>query len=77
MGLITIYGHSDCIWCRRALTLCVENSVPYDYRDVRKDPDSRAFILDKGFTTVPQIYRFGYHIGGYEDLEAQLGNAGR
>lgn len=64
-----IIGKEGCPYCVKAKELLERHGVPFNYVD--KDEDKVADLKFKkgGFTTVPQIWRKGKHIGGYQDLE--------
>ena len=70
--MYTIYGRPNCGWCVRAKDLLSSNNVEYKYIDIYEDSKSMAWIKEKGYKTVPQIFDDDEHIGGYNDLEIRL-----
>lgn len=74
-----IFGSPNCVWCRRAVDLCLEMGVSYEYIDLSMDSESKEFIMRQGHRTVPQVYFDNdttlNHIGGYEALRDELRSA--
>ena len=66
--MYTIYGRPNCGWCIRAKGLLSSNNVEYKYIDIYEDSKSMAWIKEKGYKTVPQIFEDDEHIGGYNEL---------
>ena len=66
---VTIIGRNGCKYCRLARQLASKSSHQWNYIDINKEKHAELknyFELEK-FTTVPQIWVDGKHIGGYED----------
>ena len=67
--MLVIYGRKDCTWCRRAVTLAVQNETPYSYRHYSEYAGEDNFP----WKTVPQIFLVyedeETHIGGYDELK--------
>jgi glutaredoxin len=63
-----VFGHDACVYCKMTIKLLQENGYQFWYYDVRKNGDALAFVKERGFQTVPQIYHNGEHIGGHSDL---------
>ena len=74
-----VYGQPDCVWCVRAIDRIKEAGHAYRYIDVSDSDAGRADLLRRLESveqtigrpvprTVPQIFRDGEHIGGFDDL---------
>jgi glutaredoxin len=68
-----IYGRENCNWCVRAKNFLEQREEEYRYIDINDDPRTKAFIVSKGFKTVPQIFEDTKHIGGYKELVGHFG----
>ena len=69
-----IYGYEGCDYCSYAIDLLTTRDLQFTYYDI-KSPDNldkRQFILDQGFSTVPQVFLNKTHIGGFTDLESHV-----
>jgi glutaredoxin 1 len=67
-----IYGRENCGWCVRAKNLLDGLEEDYRYIDINESDLSRAYLIDNGFKTVPQIWLDTKHIGGYTELVSFL-----
>lgn len=65
---VKVYGRPGCGYCVSATKLLDENVIEYDYINIYEDAEAKAFIVEQGFRTVPQIYIDKRHIGGYTEL---------
>ena len=65
--MFKIIATTDCPWCQKAKRLLEMLDCKYEI-EVLYTPEEKAAFKASGFTTVPQIYRNGEHIGGYSDL---------
>lgn len=65
-----VYGRQDCNWCFRAKKFLEQKKEDFRYIDIDDDARTKAFLVSKGFKTVPQIYLDNEHIGGYTELVA-------
>ncbi len=74
--MIDIYGTTTCAFCLRAKKLCERMGLNYEYKDIgySKYKDELDSLLTEGYTTVPQIFRYGKLIGGYNELASELEN---
>ena len=70
MASVDIYTKATCPYCIRAKRLLDQKKV--DYREISVDFDSasRTEMIQRagGRTTVPQIFVYGRHVGGCDDL---------
>ena len=65
-----IIGREGCPYCTKAKQLLDSSGILYEYADKTFDKAAQRLFDKSGFTTVPQIYRKGKHIGGYTELES-------
>ena len=73
--MIVIYGHQRCGYCKRAKKLAEQYHLKYEWRDTdEEDTLNQMKIMLPNAKTVPQIWIYGKHIGGYEDLVTELEN---
>ena len=68
-----VYGRSNCEFCEKALDLLDQNGLAYKYipLDVQKEK-LKWFKEVMGFTSVPQVFLYDTHIGGYNELREHL-----
>ena len=54
---IVMYGADWCPDCRRAKRFFAAHHIPYEWRDVERDPEARAFVLQAngGRQVIPTI----------------------
>ena len=67
--MITIYTGEDCIFCEKAIQLCIDKNM--EYEDMPITEYVKAVIKFEHSIepkTVPQIVRGEEYIGGYTDL---------
>jgi glutaredoxin 3 len=78
MQKVVMYTTPICPYCVRAKRLLAQKNVKYEEIDVSRDPQLRAFMVQKagGMMTVPQIFIGETHVGGSDELHA-LERAGR
>ena len=64
-----MYTRPTCFWCVRAKHLLESKGISYRDLDINND-DLRKELKIKapGIKTIPQIFKGGKRIGGYEDL---------
>ena len=67
-----ILGKSGCFYCNKAKALLTQKGLTFEYVDVEQDLEALGKIVDSGWNTVPQIFKGGSHLGGYEQLEKLL-----
>jgi len=68
-----MYTRPTCFWCVRAKHLLESKGISYRDLDINND-DLRKELKIKapGIKTIPQIFKDGKRIGGYEDLVEYL-----
>lgn len=75
---IEIYGRDDCTYCKKAVELCQQEKVHYEYFTVGTSDNNGDITLEEFkemfpiSRTVPQININGTHIGGFKELQAEL-----
>ncbi len=67
--MFDMYTRPTCFWCLRAKHLLESKGISYRNLDINND-DLRKELKIKapGIKTIPQIFKDGKRIGGYEDL---------
>ena len=67
--MFDMYTRPTCFWCVRAKHLLESKGISYRDLDINND-DLRKELKIKapGIKTIPQIFKDGKRIGGYEDL---------
>ena len=75
--MITIYGKENCPWCVKAKNLAEQYSLKYNYRDIGANPEFRTelFARHPDTKTVPQIWWYDRHLGGFDALAAEIENS--
>ena len=70
MARVEIYVKSTCGFCYRAVKLLEAKGVDYQAYDLSWGSPLREEMIQRagGWTTVPQIFINGEHIGGCDDL---------
>ena len=72
---IKIYGKANCPWCDRAKDLASRYGFEYEYFDIgRKQYYDELKEAFPDLKTVPQIFWYGKHIGGYNDFASEIEN---
>ena len=69
--MITIYGKSNCPYCKKAIKYCEVYDLPYEYIDIeKKESWFKEYLKNVSkMTTVPIIYENKDKlIGGYNEL---------
>jgi glutaredoxin len=71
----TLYTRKSppCSWCQKARELLQVYGLDYYEIDIEEDGVKEMFS-EKGFRTVPQVFKEKSHIGGYNALENLLHN---
>jgi glutaredoxin len=84
--MYVVYGRRDCGYCHRATALLGERRLRVRFHDVRNARNRRRMldrlraaavpVGDPAALTVPQIFRGGAYVGGYDALRRHLGLRG-
>ena len=74
--MITIYGRPSCDYCTSAKNLAEQFGLDHEYimLDNPIDVAELERRIGKPVKTVPQIFRYGKYVGGYEDLKQEIEN---
>lgn len=65
-----VFGKKNCAGCDQAKALLDSKGIGYQYIDVMTSPSAQQLFREKGFRSVPQIYKDGEHLlGGVEQLK--------
>ncbi|PAV27289.1 glutaredoxin 1 [Tamilnaduibacter salinus] len=73
MDRVTIFGRSNCGFCRRAKELCEIKELNFLYVDIVEEGISKADMaktIGHEVETVPQIFVGKKHIGGFDEFNA-------
>ena len=72
MAHVTIYTRLGCGYCTRALALLTQKGVVFEQIDAGMDVIKRKEMIERsgGGSTYPQIFIYGKHIGGSDELLA-------
>lgn len=66
---LTVYTKNNCPYCDRAKALLESKGVAYKTINIEEDQDARAFLIDQGLRSVPQVFNNTTLIqGGYQGL---------
>ncbi len=71
METITIYGRRSCGFCMRAVQLCEQKKLTYEYVDMPSqgiDKQDVAEIVGQPVATVPQVLVGDRLVGGYDEF---------
>jgi len=73
--MIEIYGKPKCGYCDKAVSLAKQYNLKYEYKNA-EDLDVYSELLEKigSVPTVPQIFWYGKHLGGYESFLESIEN---
>ena len=67
--MFDVYTRPSCFWCVRAKHLLESKGISYRNLDINNDNLRKELkIKAPGIKTIPQIFKDGNRIGGYEDL---------
>lgn len=69
-----IFGSASCTYCDMAKALLTERGIPFTYHDVDASDgafDTLARRIGR-WTTVPQVFVDGTHVGGFDGLQRKL-----
>ena len=71
--MLDVYTRPTCIWCIRAKELLNSKGIPFKNLDINDDELRKELkVKAPGIKTIPQIFKDGNRIGGYEDLVEYL-----
>ena len=71
--MLDVYTRPTCIWCIRAKELLNSKGITFKNLDINDDELRKELkVKAPGIKTIPQIFKDGKRIGGYEDLVEYL-----
>ena len=70
VNLYKVYGKEPCPYCAMAKALLESLGEPYEYITL-KSPDELRELVPTA-RTVPQIFKDGEYIGGFNELKASF-----
>ena len=69
--MYTVYGATFCSWCTNVKDFLITREVEFTYHDIQKgEGDWEKLSKEHGFRTIPQVFKDGVHIGGFNELVA-------
>lgn len=73
--MVIIYGTEWCGYCIRAKKLVEQYQLDFEFRDV-DNPEMKAQLTSMlpDYKTIPQIWWYGNHIGGYDNFAQEVEN---
>lgn len=66
--MVLIYGKPNCIYCDMAKKFLDTKKIEYHYEDITVSDEAMTYFKQGGYKSVPQIWRDGVHVGGFENL---------
>ena len=73
--MVIIYGRPKCEWCERALELCKQFKIEYEYKSITNSVFKEELIEKlPDVKKVPQIWWDQRHIGGFSELADEIEN---
>lgn len=72
---VTLFTRPGCPHCRRARQLLEDRGMPYDEIVLGRDAKTTSLLAITGATSVPQVFIGGRHVGGADELQAELAAA--
>lgn len=67
-----VYGKDGCSYCTNARDLLTTKGLKFTYTDVMTDRTAFEWIIEKGFKTLPVIYKGQTLVGGFTELKESL-----
>ena len=69
---IVIYGKKNCPNCDKAKALLESKEIPYEYVDISECSAIVDTFKQNGWKTVPQVFKGGVRVGGFQELKDSL-----
>ena len=69
-NMIQVIGQFGCVYCELLCNDLDLYAIPYKYREL--NPRLRRWFRRRGYTTVPQVWLDGVHIGGHKEFQHWL-----
>jgi glutaredoxin 1 len=72
--MIIIYGQDGCSFCEKAIDLAIKYELDFQYRNISQFEDYKKELLEAmpEVKTVPQIWWYDRHIGGYTEFAKEV-----
>lgn len=67
-----IVSKADCRFCVEAKRLLEQHTFDCAVFDIREVPAVGDLMVSAGFSTLPQVFHNGNHIGGFDDTKRYL-----
>jgi len=74
---VTVFSRDGCPYCVRTKGMLHDAGIEFEELVLNRDFSESTIRAVSGYSTVPQVFINGDHIGGSEDLEAYLGGLTR
>ncbi len=55
--MLIVYSKDNCPYCTKAKDYLDIKAIDYEERNISSSPSAREFIVSRGHSTVPQIYK--------------------
>lgn len=73
--MVIIYGTEWCGYCIRAKKLVEQYQLDFEFRDVDNlEMKAQLTSMLPDYKTIPQIWWYGNHIGGYDNFAQEVEN---
>lgn len=66
--MLKVYGAQWCLYCKKAKEFLETNHIEFEFIDIDIEIDQSTILIDKGLTTIPQIFDEERLVGGYDSL---------
>ena len=66
--MIVVYSKAQCPNCNALYSLLDEEEIEYTKVKIDEDEIAREFIVSQGLRSVPQLFKDGKLIGGYQEV---------
>lgn len=70
--LWTIISSDNCVYCKSAKALLKQEGLEFTEFNIGDHPVLKDFALANNLFTVPQVFKNGRLVGGYDDLTLYL-----
>lgn len=62
---IKLYGTETCPQCKGTKMYLEQKGIPFEYIDVRKDPDGMKYLEELGLSTLPVVAYDNWVVAGF------------
>jgi glutaredoxin len=60
---VVVFSGKDCPSCKTLKDTLNSKGVEYSEYDIWDNPEAMRFIMDKGFRSIPQLFKDGVKVG--------------